>query len=400
MLTRGMSRAAMTRRRALVLAVAVVFAVVGCSSAAAPSVSPFATSTPSPAPSAVGASAPATPTIEPSSSVVPMTWQPLDLFSAANGALFPSFAASDASGFLVVATDGHVSRVWSSPDAVTWTTDVLPTAAESNANPYTGAAGVDRTVLLGVGEGQCAHPVADFTWARPAGTAWAAAPWQPIFCAGGQGSIATDGHTFVVAGTGAGDQPFLWSSADGLTWTNVPVTAEIAPVAVAWTGSEFLALARGQSGFVALTSPDGADWASAAGSGLPGGGLPRLFVLSGRTVALLAAADGSLVAYERQASGAWQTAATTGLQASADDVTTTTSSGGLGFVFLSTTAAGGSVLASADGLAWRTVPSPTATRFNGAAVFGDRAVLVGAMDAAGGTQALAWWGPASLVRGG
>jgi len=81
-------------------------------------------------------------------------------------------------------------------------------------------------------------------------------------------------------------------------------------------------------------------------------------------------------------------------------VTTTTSTGGLGFVFLSTTAAGGTVLASADGLAWHTVETPKATRFVGAAVFGDRAVLVGATDAASGTQALAWWGPATFLRGG
>jgi hypothetical protein len=169
---------------------------------------------------------------------------------------------------------------------------------------------------------------------------------------------------------------------------------------VVWTGSEFLALARGQSGFVALTSQNGFDWSSAPASGLPDGGLPRLFVLSGQTVALLPAADRSLVAYERQADGSWPTAVTTGLQASADDVTTATSTSGLGFVFLSTTAAGGTVLASADGLSWHTVSTPNATRFIGAAAFGDRAVLLGATDAASGTQALAWWGPATFLRGG
>jgi hypothetical protein len=307
---------------------------------------------------------------------------------------------SDTSGFIVVARAHDVPSAWSSPDGERWAADVLPSVAQSKASPYTGAVGMDRTVLLGVGDGQCAHPVADFTWARPSGSAWAAAPWQDLFCAGGSGTVATDGATFVIAGTGAGDQPFLWSSQDGLTWTNTPIAAEIAPVAVVWTGSEFLALARGQSGFVALTSPSGVDWSSAPASGLPEGGLPRLFVLSGRTVALLPAADRSLVAYERQADGSWQTAATTGLQASADDVTTATSTSGLGFVFLSTTAAGGTVLASADGLAWHTVPTPKATRFVGAAAFGDRAVLVGAIDAASGTQALGWWGPATFLGGG
>lgn len=307
---------------------------------------------------------------------------------------------SDSSGFIVVARAHDVPSAWSSPDGETWTTDVLPSVGQSKASPYTGAAGADRTVLVGVGDGQCAHPVADFTWARPAGSTWLAAPWQAIFCAGGQASIATDGQTFVIAGTGAGDQPILWSSPDGLTLTNTPIAVEIAPVAEVWTGSEFLALARGQSGFVALTSPNGTDWSSAAASGLPDGGPPRLFVLSGRTVALLPAPDRSLDAYERQANGSWQAAATTGLQASVDDVTTATSTSGLGFVFLSTTAAGGTVLASADGLAWHTVSTPKATRFIGAAAFGDRAVLVGAMDAASGTQALAWWGPASFLRGG
>jgi len=303
-------------------------------------------------------------------------------------------------GFLVVARAHDVSSAWSSPDGETWTADVLPSVAQSKASPYTGAVGVDRTVLLGVGDGQCAHPVADFTWARPAAGNWAAAPWQDLFCAGGSGTIASDGHTFVIAGTGAGDQPFLWSSQDGLTWTSTPIAVEIAPVTVAWTGSEFLVLARSQSGFVVLTSPTGAEWSSAPAAGLPDGGLPRLFVLSGRTVALMPAADRSLIAYERQANGSWQTAPAAGLQASADDVTTATATSGLGFVFLSTTAAGGSVLASADGLAWHTVPTPKASRFVGAAVFGDRAVLVGATDAASGTQALAWWGPATLLRGG
>lgn len=388
-----MSRIAMARRLALVIAA--ILAVTACSSAA-----PVATSTAAPASSAAGTTASATPSSEPSATLVPTTWQPLDLFPEADGPFDPGLAMSDTSGFIVVARAHDVPSAWSSPDGETWTADVLPSVAQSKASPYTGAVGLDRTVLLGVGDGQCAHPVADFSWARPAGGTWAAAPWQDLFCAGGSGTVATDDQTFVIAGTGAGDQPFLWSSQDGLTWTNTPIAVEIAPVAVVWTGSEFLALARGQSGFVALTSPNGADWSSAPASGLPDGGLPRLFVLSGRTVALLPAADRSLVAYERQADGSWQTAATTGLQASADDVTTTTSTSGLGFVFLSTTAAGGTVLASADGLAWHTVVTPKATRFIGAAVFGDRAVLVGALDAASGTQALAWWGPATFLRGG
>jgi hypothetical protein len=331
----------------------------------------------------------------------------VDLFPTADGPFDPGLAMSDTGGFIVVARAHDIPSVWSSPDGERWTNEALAAVGQSKASPYTGAVGVNRTVLLGVGDGQCAHPVADFTWARPAGGAWAAAPWQDLFCAGGQGSIATDGQTFVVAGTGAGDQPFLWSSQDGLTWTTTPMTADLAPVAVVWTGSELLVLARSQAGFVALTSPNGTDWSSAPASGLPNGGLPRLFVLSGRTVALVPAADRSLVAYERQANGSWQAAATVaaGLHASADDVTTTTSTTGLGFVFLSTTTIGATVngatvLASADGFAWHLVPAPKASRFIGAAVFGDRAVLIGATDAATGTQALAWWGPATLLRGG
>ncbi|HYN68762.1 MAG TPA: hypothetical protein VEX41_00960 [Candidatus Eisenbacteria bacterium] len=278
--------------------------------------------------------------------------------------------------------------------------DLLPTVSQSQATPYTAATGVDRTVLLGVGGGQCAHPVADFSWARPAGGAWAAAPWQNLFCAGGQGNIATDGQTFVVAGTGAGDQPFLWSSQDGLSWTDIPITVEIAPAAVVWTGSEFLSLTQGTSGFTVLTSSDGSTWQNTPASGLPEGGLPRLFALSGHTVALMAGLDRSLVAYQRQANGSWQTAATTGLEGSADDVTTATTSSSLGFVFFSTTASGGTVLASADGLAWHTVATPEATRFIGAAIFGDRAILVGALETTSGTQPLAWWGPAAFLRGG
>jgi hypothetical protein len=394
MLTLGMFRIALTRRLALVLAA--TLALAGCGTAAPSSA---AVATPTLAPSAAATTIPATPSTEPSGSPLPTTWQPLDLFPEADGPFDPGLLLSDLSGFTLTARAHDVASAWSSPDGETWTMAALPAVPQSKASPYTGAAGATRTVLLGVGDGQCAHPVADFTWARPAGGDWAAAPWQDLFCAGGQGSIATDGQTFVVAGTGAGDQPFLWSSQDGLSWTATPIAIEIAPAAVVWTGTEFLSLARGGSGFTTLTSADGVAWASAPAIGLPGGGLPRLFTLSGQVVALLGA-GGTLVAYQRQADGSWLSVPTTGLDASADDVTNAPTTSGLGFIFLSTTAGGGTVLASNDGLAWHSVATPAATRFIGAAVFGDRAVLLGAQDTGSGTQPLAWWGPNTLLPGG
>lgn len=389
-----MFHVALSRRLALVLVASL--ALAGCGTAAPSSV---AIATPTPATSAAATALPPTPSSEPSSSPLPTTWQQLDLFPEADGPFDPGLLLTDLSGFTLTARAHDVASAWSSPDGETWTVAPLPSVPQSKASPYTGAAGATRTVLLGVGDGQCAHPVADFTWARPTGGAWAAAPWQDLFCAGGQGSIATDGQTFVVAGTGAGDQPFLWASQDGLTWTATPIAVEIAPAAVVWAGSEFLSLARGGSGFTVLTSPNGVDWNNAPATGLPGGGLPRLFALSGRVVALLGA-GGTLGAYQRQADGSWLSVPTIGLDASADDITNAPTTSGLGFVFLSTTAGGGTVLASDDGLAWRTVATPAASRFMGAAVFGDRAVLLGAQDTASGTQALAWWGPAALLAGG
>ena len=390
-----MSRIAVARRLALVLAATLSMAGCGTAAPSSPAVP-----TPTPAPSLVGTTIPATPSSEPSPSVAPTTWQPLTLFPDADGPFDAGLAMSDVGGFILVARAHDVASAWSSADGETWTVDALPSVPQSKASPYTGAVGTDRTVLLGVGDGQCAHPVADFSWARPAGGAWAAAPWQSLFCAGGQGSIATDGQTFVIAGTGAGDQPFLWSSQDGLTWTITPIAVEIAPAAMVWTGTEFLSLARGNSGFTVLTSPDGVAWNNAPATGLPGGGLPRLFALSGRVIALFGGAGGALAAYQRQADGSWLNVPTTGLVASADDVTNAAATSGLGFIFLSTTAGGGRVLASADGLAWHTVSTPAATRFIGAAVFGDRAVLLGTQDTGSGTQPLAWWGPAALLRGG
>lgn len=387
----------------VVLAVSLALAACAVSApASSPSPSQVATSTTAPSPIAATPSAAAV-TTEPSHGPDATAWQPKNLFPVEAGPINPTMVIGETggnnAGFVVAALAREGPRAWSSPDGGVWVIDTLQTVPQSQAVPYTGVIGPDRSVLLGVGGGQCAHPVADFTWARPLPGFWSAAPWQDLFCAGGQGNIATDGHTYVIAGTGAGDQPFLWSSQDGLSWTNTPIAVEIAPAALVWTGSEFLSLARAGSGFSALTSPDGITWEGAPATGLPTGGLPRLFALSGRVVALLGGPDGKLVAYERQAGGSWQSGATTGLEASAGDVTNATTSSGIGFVFLSTTAAGGAVLSSTDGLTWRTVPTPTANRFIGAAVVGDLSLLVGVQDAGSESQALAWSALAVLLRG-
>ena len=151
-----------TLKSALVLAV--TLAVAACAGAVPPSTATVTSSAPSAAPSAVETTAPATPSSAPSASTpLPTTWQPVDLFPTADGPFDPGLAMSDTGGFIVVARAHDIPSVWSSPDGERWTNEALAAVGQSKASPYTGAVGVNRTVLLGVGDGQCAHPVADFT---------------------------------------------------------------------------------------------------------------------------------------------------------------------------------------------------------------------------------------------
>jgi hypothetical protein len=307
----------------------------------------------------------------------------------------------DAGPTAIVAVGGSpptgAAAAWSSIDGgTTWAAEPVPA---DNRSPNRVVAWADRFLAAGAGEFRCPHPYALETWIRAADGAWAAAPDAPLFCVGGSANVAVHGGTVVLSGIGSGDVPFLWSSSDGLHWTDRSgrLPPNSAPQALISDGSGFTVFGGSQTGPWDLQSADGTSWQAEA---LPGNERVTILAAFSRNgqAAAFAETGGAIGVYSRDSSGAWETEPATGLD--------TTKIGRIvavdgGLVAVGGGEVGPSVWVSADGTAWRSIGLPPdsdpGTNLTGALVSGGHAFLIGQTPTGGQAEGVIWEGPAALL---
>ena len=309
-------------------------------------------------------------------------WAPIGLPDREAGILVNGVNA-DASGFLVLGSVNGRSAVWTSADAATWSADALgpgESAREAAVAPT-------MTIVVGLGgTSLCAHPFGEFVWRRLAGSAnWEAAPFvESEFCMGGIPRIATGNGTTVIAGSSQGDSPFAWVSGDGLAWTDESrqLAADSAPSILAWTGSRYVILVRGEV-TRAYASSDGRRW-----SALPPPPVPPAFAANANGMspaALLSTKAGTFAVYGSEDASvlielrlgddnSWTDVRPSGLPPGAAVTGGAVVEGRL-YLFSSVPGAAG-VWASDDGATWRAIQVPPADEIVGLATFQGRAVLV------------------------
>jgi hypothetical protein len=401
----------------IIVALAASLAVVGCSAAvttpnpsrapeASPSIAAGAGASQTAKPSAAAASARAT--ASPSATPKPVAWRLVRLPDASGAAQIadviarPGFVAAAASG-----TTGTRGIAWSSlDDGATWTAEPMPGPAGflTRLVPWG-----DRTLAIGEGDGDCAHPSTVGIWVRSVAGLWTAAPADPMFCAGGTASAAASGLVATIVGAGAGDVPYQWSSTDGLHWDDESrVLGGRLPAGIAVDKSGFLAVG---SGF----APAAAAWASHSKDGTtwdgphPIAGTVGLFIVgdpieSKGDLAIFATDSAGAVNILRlDGEGGWRSESCDGLNG--DTVSRFIAVGG-SLVALGGDRDGPRMWASADGASWRPLALPAEARTSGSAaaltgvaVAGGHAYLVGQVKAPTGTGTIGalWTGPASLL---
>jgi hypothetical protein len=302
---------------------------------------------------------------------------------------------------------GEHGIAWSSSDGgTTWASEPLPGKTHGIGRAI---AWGDRVLTLGEGDGDCAHPAVTGIWIRDAAGQWAAAPFEPLFCAGGIAQAAA-GDNAVILGTGAGDVAFAWSSADGLTWADrsEPFEGRL-PQGVVADGNGFVAFGQGPfpGPSWSARSADGTAWAKPH----PLSGLADVsvignpVVLGGEIAVFVGDPNGAIGVLRPDGSGGWRSEQTTGLTR---DTLTRIVSVGDGLVALGGDQSGPKAWTSADGVTWtpldlpaEAADSPNAA-LNGAAILDGRAYLVGQIartdgGTTGGNAAALWSGPASLL---
>ena len=397
------------------MVVAVVLALAGCATPRPTPVPPGSPSaTPTGAPGVTPKGAPGvTPKGAPGVVATPSApsagWQLVqlpdagDVGSIADIATLPGrIVAAAAAG-----AAGERSVAWSSVDhGATWVAEPRPGGARSLGRLI---AWGDRVLAIGEGDSGCAHPSVVQVQVRDAGGEWAAAPFDPIFCAGGMPQAAASGTHAVIVGAGTGDVAYAWSSEDGLHWTDrSSVFVDRFPQGVAVDGSGFIAFGTyldRRPAWVAR-SVDGTAWQGPrpmpglAGATVVGNPV----TLDGQVAVFAGDSNGAVWLIQPDGSGGWRSQLTLGL-------TRTTLSRivavGGGLVALGGDDGGPVAWVSSDGVSWRplTLPreaiasGPNAT-LTGAAVADGRAYLVGQIVAAAGDRAIGalWTGPASLLE--
>lgn len=204
---------------------------------------------PSPSPSA------------PSATLSANAWTRLQLPDLDAAALIGDVVAVD-EGFVLVGGINGNPAVWWSGDGLDWTVDRVP--GPPGIVPLRAFATSRGTILLGGGSSEhCAHPAAVQLWARPPGGDWAIAPFNQLFCADPYVSdVASNGTSFLLAGTGFGEVGLAWRSEDGLEWAEATPQGmrQTYPRAAAWTGTDYIVLAIAEPETVEWSSADGVTW--------------------------------------------------------------------------------------------------------------------------------------------
>jgi hypothetical protein len=357
------------------------------------------------------ASAPATsPSAAASQATAGDAWRLVELPDSADaGQVADVVAVRDAvTAASAAGSAGERGIAWRSLDGgATWAAEALPGSAAGSLGRLVPWG--DRMLALGEGEGggACAHPSAVEVWVRSAAGHWMAAPFDPLFCAGGMATAATTTRA-VIVGSGAGDVPYAWSSDDGLHWTDrsAPFAGRL-PQGVGVDGTGFLAVGAGLGGSSAWAarSPDGVTWEAprpiAGLSDVTFIGDPVAF--EGRP-ALFATDPGGAVGIIRpDGHGGWRSDPCTGLRG---DTVSRFVAAGTGLVALGGDERGPAMWASADGTTWHplalpaeAVASGASATLTGAAVADGRAYLAGQILAASSDRAVGalWTGGASLL---
>jgi hypothetical protein len=314
-------------------------------------------------------------------------------------------------GLVVVAAAagaaGERGVAWTSADqGSTWVSEPLPGTARSLGRLVPWG---DRVLLIGEADAGCPHPSVVQVQLRAAAGGWKAAPFDPIFCAGGLPQAAASGKHAVIVGAGAGDQAYAWSSEDGLHWTDhsAPFVDRL-PQGVAAHASGFVSVGTEplpDSAWVSR-SKDGTAWdtprplAGLGGATIVGNPV----ALDGDLAFLVGAPDGAIGLLRPDGSGGWRSQLTQGLTRST--LSRVVAVGG-GLIALGGDETGPAAWLSSDGLAWHrmvlppeAVASGPGATLTGAAVADGRAYLVGQVVAASGDRAIGalWTGPASLLE--
>ncbi len=384
---------------------------MGCGGTPAATVAPAASATASPGPTAAAVAAPSvTASATALASAADLAWKLVDLpdstdvGSIADVVALPSAVVAVAAG----GAAGEHGIAWSSADdGATWASEPLPGTTHGIGHSITWG---DRILTLGEGDGDCAHPYVTGIWIRDAAGTWAAAPFDPLLCAGGIAQAATAGDHAVTLGTGAGDVAFAWSSDDGLKWTDRSAPFEgLLPQGVAADGSGFVAFGVGPSGPPwSARSADGTAWEKPVP--LPGLADDSIIgnpvVLGGEIAVFVGDPSGAIGILRPDGNGGWKSEQTSGLKR---DTLARIVAVGDGLVALGGDQSGAKAWISADGVTWRPLELPAEVTasgpdaaLNGAAVLDGRAYLVGQMartdgGTSGGAVGAMWSGPASLL---
>lgn len=294
---------------------------------------------------------------------------------------------------------GSGGFTWTSPDGQTWAVAATP----GQLQPTMGIALGDREVILGGGEmSSCAHPFGETTWARERGGPWQAAPFQDPFCAGGSPEITAGKGRFVVAGSGTGDQPFSWWSADGLAWHDVPPPTDPFPLVrgVVWDDGLFWMVARGESQMLVRTSLDGVSWTPWLGlAGTDGLDPIAMLPLQGQPIVVSSGPNAAI--WRLQAAGGVPVVAAP-LPIGADVDWAFGFAGQLGRVYLAlSTSIDSPFLTSVDGATWDAVIKPpiAGIAVGGVADDGNHLLVVGSSSAPdGSSSSSAWIGSSPSAR--
>jgi hypothetical protein len=383
-----------------------------CFVAAATLLVSCASSTITTAPSAVGSAASSAPpaSVTPAS-VAPTTPTAAASVPAAGGdawvaatipepGTFYTDVAALPSRLVIVGIGGQAGQLplaWSSADGTTW---VAEQPGGDGRTPTDAVPWGERLLAIGGGTtGRCGHPAALDSWVRGADGRWAEAPWTDDFCIGGSGAAAVAGDHAIFAGVGSGEQPFIWRSTDGLTWTAVPIgSADGAPRAAATLGGMDLVFGTGSTGAWVTRSTGGASWSARE----PLGASQSLDVLAAdplgdRVAVVVRDASGVVGTLTTKDGTNWESALANGL---AGDLLARIVPVDGGLIALGGDEAGPRAWASTDGATWTIVPLPTGVgagaTLTGASIFAGRAWLIGQVQTGSAAVGAAWSGPLTL----
>jgi hypothetical protein len=325
-------------------------------------------------------------------------WTRIDVPDA--GGTFTDIA-STSRGLVTVGPAGQaaeLARAWSSPDGLAWAVDQLP---GDGRTPSLVIPWKDQVVAIGGGVSiRCAHPVALDSWLRASDGAWQEAPWAELFCAGGTPSAAAASDHVLVAGSGTGDVPFLWSSGDALRWTDIPLPPDIGfPRAVASLGDTDVLMGISLEGGVWTSlSRGGVTWSTPTPLGGPAADVLAVVSLDGRFVAILRTEAGVVGAYQSADGAAWTSAQAVGIDG--QQVGRIVAVEG-GLVALGADESGPRLWASADDTNWRAVAVPldvgVTGSIQGVTVSGGRVFAVGQASSETESIGAAWMAPVSLI---